>query len=128
MQCTRAVVTLARSPEQTVVSLLSLVRLFCNPMNCSSPGFSVHGLFQAKILEWVAISSPEDLPNPEMEPSCTALQADSLPLSYLLLPFHGTRGPEGRKDKELESIESVWEQSFSQSSWLIMNEVLLSLN
>ena len=28
----------------------------CNPMDCSPPGFSVHGLFQARILEWVAIS------------------------------------------------------------------------
>ena len=28
----------------------------CNSMNCSSPGSSVHGIFQAKILEWVAIS------------------------------------------------------------------------
>ena len=28
----------------------------CNPMDCSPPGSSVHGIFQAKILEWVAIS------------------------------------------------------------------------
>ena len=27
----------------------------CNPMNCSSPGSSVHGILQATILEWVAI-------------------------------------------------------------------------
>ena len=27
----------------------------CNPMDCSLPGSSVHGIFQAKILEWVAI-------------------------------------------------------------------------
>ena len=27
-----------------------------NPMDCSPPGSSVHGLFQARILEWVAIS------------------------------------------------------------------------
>ena len=29
----------------------------CNPMDCSSPGSSVHGIFRARILEWVAISS-----------------------------------------------------------------------
>ena len=29
---------------------------FCNPMNCSSPGSSVHGISQAGILVWVAIS------------------------------------------------------------------------
>ena len=28
----------------------------CNPMDCSPPGSSVHEIFQAKILEWVAIS------------------------------------------------------------------------
>ena len=28
----------------------------CNLMDCSPPGFSVHGIFQARILEWVAIS------------------------------------------------------------------------
>ena len=28
----------------------------CSPMNCSPPGSSVHGNFQARILEWVAIS------------------------------------------------------------------------
>ena len=28
----------------------------CNPMDCSLPGFSVYGIFQARVLEWVAIS------------------------------------------------------------------------
>ena len=26
----------------------------CNPMDCSLPGSSVHGIFQARVLEWVA--------------------------------------------------------------------------
>ena len=29
--------------------------IFCNPMDCSLPGSSVYGIFQARILEWVAI-------------------------------------------------------------------------
>ena len=28
----------------------------CNPMDCNLPVFSVYGIFQARILEWVAIS------------------------------------------------------------------------
>ena len=28
----------------------------CNPVDCSLPGFSVHGMFQARVLEWVAIA------------------------------------------------------------------------
>ena len=35
---------------------LSRVQLFCNPLDCSPPGSSVHEIFQARILEWVAIS------------------------------------------------------------------------
>ena len=34
---------------------LSRVRL-CDPMDCSLPGSSVHGIFQAIVLEWIAIS------------------------------------------------------------------------
>ena len=30
----------------------------CNPMDCSSPDSSVHGIFQARTLEWVAIPAP----------------------------------------------------------------------
>ena len=30
--------------------------ILCDPMDCSPPGFSVHGIFQARIPEWVAIS------------------------------------------------------------------------
>ena len=28
----------------------------CNPMGCSLPGSSVHGIFQAIVLDWIAIS------------------------------------------------------------------------
>ena len=30
--------------------------ILCDPVDCSSPGSSVYGILQAKILEWVAIS------------------------------------------------------------------------
>ena len=30
---------------------------YCNPMECSPPGFSIHGIFQERILDWVAISN-----------------------------------------------------------------------
>ena len=36
------------------------------------------GILQARILEWVAISSPGDPPDPEIEPGSPALPADSL--------------------------------------------------
>ena len=36
--------------------LLSHIHVFCDPMDCSPPGSSAHGISQARILEWVAIS------------------------------------------------------------------------
>ena len=59
----------------------------CDPIDCSPPGFSVHGILQARILEWVAISSPEDLPDPGIKPWSPALQADSLLFEIPGKPF-----------------------------------------
>ena len=33
----------------------SVMSPLCNPIDCSSPGSSVHGVFQARMLKWVAI-------------------------------------------------------------------------
>ena len=40
----------------------------CDPVDCSLQGSSVHGIFQARVLEWVAISFSRELPNPGIEP------------------------------------------------------------
>ena len=42
-------------------------------MDYSLPGSSVQGIFQARILQWVAMPLPGDLPNPGIEPSFPAL-------------------------------------------------------
>ena len=39
-----------------------------NSMDCSPPGPSVHGILQARILQWVAIPFSRDLPDLEIEP------------------------------------------------------------
>ena len=43
----------------------------CHPMDCSPPGFSVHGIVQARILEWVAISSSRGSSQPR-DWTCTS--------------------------------------------------------
>ena len=43
--------------ECVCVCVLSCVLTLCNPMDCSLPDSSVRGISQARILEWVAISS-----------------------------------------------------------------------
>ena len=37
-------------------SVAQLCPTLCNPMDCGPPGSSIHGIFQARVLEWVAIS------------------------------------------------------------------------
>ena len=64
--------------QEVNVKSLSRVRL-CDPMDCSLPGSSIHGIFQPRVLEWVAISFSRDLPNPGIEPGSPALHADALP-------------------------------------------------
>ena len=54
-----------------------------DPMDWSLSGSSVPGILQARILEWVAISSSRSLPDPGIEPMSPALQVDSLTLSHL---------------------------------------------
>ena len=47
-------------------------------MDYSPPGSSVHGILQARILEWVLFPSPGDLPDPGIKPRYPTLQADAL--------------------------------------------------
>ena len=50
----------------------------CDPMDCSPPGSSAHGILQARVLEWVTMSFSRGLPEPGIDPRSLALQADSL--------------------------------------------------
>ena len=50
----------------------------CKPMDCSPPGSSVHGIFQARVLEWVAISFSRGSSRPRDRTWVSCLQADAL--------------------------------------------------
>ena len=68
--------TLGRKRKK--VKSLSHVLLFVTPVDCSLPGSSVHGILQARILEWVAItfstgsSRPRDRTRSSCHISCIA--------------------------------------------------------
>ena len=47
-----------------------LLPTLCDPMDCSLPGSSVHGISQARILEWVAIPFSRGSPQPR-DQTCT---------------------------------------------------------
>ena len=64
-----------RDKKQTCVcSVGQLCPALCNLMDCSLPGSSVHGIFQARILEWVAIpfSRASSQPRDWTQVSCIA--------------------------------------------------------
>ena len=51
-----------------VCSVTQLYLTLCDSMDCSLPSSFVHGIFQARILEWAAISYSRSLPDPGIEP------------------------------------------------------------
>ena len=51
----------------------------CNPMDCSPPGFSAHGILQARILEWVATAFSSGSSEPRDQTQVSHIAADSLP-------------------------------------------------
>ena len=62
--------------------LLGLCPTLCDPVDCSPPGSSVHGVLQAGILEWVAMPLLQGIlifPTQGSNPGLLHWQADSLP-------------------------------------------------
>ena len=53
-------------------------------MDYSPPGSSVHGIVQARTLEWVALPSPEGLPDPGIEPHVYYVSCIGRQVLYLL--------------------------------------------
>ena len=64
-----------------IVKVAQSCPTLCDPMD-----YTVHGILQARILEWVAFPFSRDLPNPGIEPRSPTLQADSLPSEPLGKP------------------------------------------
>ena len=77
----------------------------CNHMDYSLPGSSVHGILQARGLEWVAISFSRGSSQPGWNPRLLCLlhwQEGSLPLSHLRSPILGV------SESNLKNITSIF--------------------
>ena len=79
--------TVWRFPQKLQIELSYCAVLSCSVMSSSlRPSWTVAhqaplsmGILQERILDWVAMSPPGDLPNPGIKPRSSTLQADSLP-------------------------------------------------
>ena len=105
---------------------LQLCLTLWDPIDCSPPGFSVQGIRQARILEWVATSSSGNFPNPRANPGLLYLlhwQAGSLPLappgkpSIILPPW--------QIDRTLNTIKSWF--CWDHTKWSISKLVILRM-
>ena len=77
-----------------LLELLSHVWLSCDSMDCTPPGSFVHGIFQGRILGWVAISSSRGSSYAGTEsasPAAPVSQADPFLLSHQGSPISGLR-------------------------------------
>ena len=67
-----------------------------DPMDCSLPGFSVHRIFQARILEWVAVSFHRG----SSQPTSPVLSGGFFVASFNMLCYRGS----GERERERESV------------------------
>jgi len=69
---------------------------FCHPMDCSPTGSSIHGIFQARILEWVTIALSRGSSRPSMKVKVKVLVAQLCPIPcdpmYCSLPGSSVHG------------------------------------
>ena len=62
--------------------LFSVVSDSCDPIYCSPPGSSVHGILQARLLEGLPFLPAGDFPDPGIQSESPSLAGDSLALSH----------------------------------------------
>ena len=82
----------------------------CDPTDCSPPGSSVHGISQARILEWLPFPTPGDLPDPGIEPESLASPALAGGFSNLLIPSEEFQTCGCLHISNLSWLDGLWEQ------------------
>ena len=85
------------------------------------PPCIVHGILQARILEWQPFPSPGDLPNPGTEPRSPALQADSLPVKPQGKPKNTGEG-------SLSLLQRIFQTQESNRRLLHCRQILYQLS
>ena len=106
-----------------LVLVLQSCLTLCNPMDHSPSGCSVHGILQARILEWVAIPFSRDLPNSWNPGLSHAISLPSEPIGHRKkIIIHGPGFAFCVKSWRVRMGESSWgnfkQDAFGNSSWL----------
>ena len=120
--------------EKVKVSVAQSCPTLCDPMDCSPPGSSVHGILQARILEWVAspFSRGSSWPKDRTQVSCMAgryftIWATRDQGQINALPMKTQRKPDphryqGRATERTASVFISWEGSARISLFFLSNK------
>ena len=81
----------------------------CDPMDCSPPGFSVHGILQARMLEWVAMPSSRGSSQPRDRTQVSYISGRFFTIWAIWRRIHFLKGNQpwifiGRADAEAETV------------------------
>ena len=101
------------SSKSRGIEVTQLCPTLCDPMDCSLQGYSVHWIFQTRVLEWVAISFSRgsSQPRDQTQVSCIAGRQTLYHLGHQGSPG----GQEGRNDQFSRSVVSnSWQPHESQ--------------
>ena len=97
--------------------LVAKSSLTCDPMDCSLPGSSVHGIPRPEYWSWLLFPSPGDLPDPGIEPGSPSLQADWL--SYKGSPLYIKTKYKETDDMHWHFLMHVYYPAYSTSLTLL---------
>ena len=110
----------------------------CNAINCSLPGSSAHGIFQATTLELVATSYSRDLPNSGIEPMSFATPAlaggfftsypSIFPPRYLCFTPSPNISYQKKKKKSMQILTTKDMHNFHKSTIFSSQKLLKFLN
>ena len=102
------------SSRDTLCGRAQLCLTLCDPVDCSPPGFSVHGILQVGILEWVAISFSRgsSCPRDQTHISCICC------ISRLILYYRAEK-PRDSLEEEVVSHSSIlaWKIPMNGGAW-----------
>ena len=102
--CYRNKHTILKQLYVCVCSVAQSCLTLCDPMDCSPAGSSVHGILQARILEWVAISFSRGSSQPGIKPRSPTLWVDTLP-SEPLKTVGDTKSDQKEREARLSTKE-----------------------
>jgi len=80
-----------KSESEVAQSCLTL----CDPMDCSLPGSSIHGIFQARVQEWGAIAFSKNITTRDYLPHCHSRGGSTTTLKELQVTCCNSRGTLG---------------------------------